>query len=188
MKLILAFLIIIMLSLILPVPTLAMDNAYVRIVYNTRGLQDYDLHWNDRFPPGSTIKIYAEADGINHKREVAVDYVFIIRDSDDNIVDTASFSNRYEDYRENDFVTYSKEIPAGWEDGVYTAEIHIFDLLSDSIMENYYINVSTEFLNGTKPDLPIMDRSDVFNKSDVAELYTKIVKTFYVDRYASKYP
>ena len=124
-----------MVFIILTVPSLAVDNGYARIVYNVRGLQDYDLHWNDRFPPGSILKIYAEADGVNHEREVAVDYIFIIKDPNNNIVDTSLYSNRYEDYRENDFMTYSKNVPQEWVDGVYTADIHILDLLNKSLMD-----------------------------------------------------
>jgi len=120
-----------MVFIILTVPSLAVDNGYARIVYNVRGLQDYDLHWNDRFPPGSILKIYVESNGVNHEREVAVDYIFIIKDPNNNVVDTSLYSNRYEDYRENDFMTYSKNVPQGWVDGVSTAEVHVFDLLND---------------------------------------------------------
>ncbi len=188
---IIMILIIMMVFYILPVPSLAIDNGYARIVYNVRGLQDYDLHWNDRFPQGSIIQIYAEADGINHRREVAVDYVFIIKDSNDNIVDTAAYSNRYHDYRENDFLIYSREVSADWEDGVYNAEIHIFDLLNTSIMDRYFADVTTAYLNGSsKPDLPVMNRGDVFNVSltERPRQIINITKTFYIDKYASKYP
>ncbi len=189
-KYILAIILIIML-IILPAPALAIDNGYARIVFNVRGLQDYDLHWNDRFPPGSILKIYAEANGVNHRREVAVDYVFIIKDSNNNIVETAAYSNRYDDYRENDFLVYSREVPSSWEDGVYTAEIHIYDLLNDTLMEDYYLNVTQAYLRGdNKPDLPIMERKDVFNMSAdmIQEQLLNLTKTFYIDRYASKYP
>jgi len=176
--------ILIIIFILLPSSSMAIDNGYARIVYNVRGLQDYDLHWNDRFPQGSVLKIYVESNGINHKREVAVDYVFIIRDANDYIVDTSSFSSRYEDLRENDFVIYSKEIPKTWEDGAYTAEIHIFDLLNDSLMDKYYLNLTEVYLNGSgRPDLPILDRNEVSTDQRI-----KIEKLFYVDRYANKYP
>ena len=190
MKLRLAMILIIM-FIIFPCPSRAISNGYASIVYNVRGLQNYDLHWNDRFPPGSIINIYAEANGINHKREVAVDYIFIIRDSNGNVVDTASYSNRYDDYRDNDFVTYSRELPETWEDGTYKAEIHIFDLLNDSLMDEYYTNITQSYLFGdTRPDVPVMDRKDVFNLSetDIPMQIINITKTFYIDRYANKYP
>ncbi len=190
-RLAIIILIMIIILLFLPVPSSAMDNGYARIVYNVRGLQDYDLHWNDRFPQGSIVKIYTEADGINHRREVAVDYIFIIKDSNDNIVDTASYSNRYHDYRENDFITYSRNVPPEWEDGVYTAEIHIFDLLNDSSMAQYYNDVILSYLNGSnKPAVPVMDRGDVFNITGTERnrQLINITKTFYIDKYASKYP
>lgn len=172
--------------ILLPVPTMAIENGYARIVYNVRGLQDYDLHWNDRFPPGSILKIYVESDGINHLRAVSVDYIFFIKDANDNIVDTSSLSSRYEDYRENDFVTYSKEIPKIWEDGAYTAEIHIFDRLNDSVMNEYYLNLTESFLNGSgRPDIPEINRSIILNDSNQ---HMKIEKLFYVDRYTNKYP
>ncbi|CAG0966524.1 hypothetical protein METP3_01175 [Methanosarcinales archaeon] len=175
-----------MVFIILTVPSLAVDNGYARIVYNVRGLQDYDLHWNDRFPPESTLKIYAEANGVNHEREVAVDYIFIIKDPNNNVVDTSLYSNRYEDYRENDFMTYSKNVPQGWVDGVYTADIHIFDLLNQSLMDKYYNDLIGSYLNETdRPDLPIMNRS---NASILPEQHLLITKTFFVDRYANKYP
>ncbi|MCZ7355983.1 MAG: hypothetical protein O8C65_03540 [Candidatus Methanoperedens sp.] len=182
--------ILVIMLAILPLPSLAIDTGYARIVYNVRGLQDYDLHWNDRFPPGSILKIYAEANGVNHRREVGVDYVFIIRDSNNNIVDTAAYSDRYEDYRENDFITYSREVPTSWEDGIYTAEIHIFDLLNDSIMDQYYSDVTFSYLNGSsKPDIPYLDRSDITNESGLLNTQEiSINKNFYIDRYASKYP
>lgn len=178
--------IIIIMFILLPVPSMAMDNGYARIVYNVRGLQDYDLHWNDRFPQGSILKIYVESNGINHKRAVAVDYVFIIKDANDYIVDTSSFSSRYEDFRENDFVIYSKEIPKIWEDGAHTVEIHIFDLLTDSLMDKYYLNLTESYLNGSgRPDLPRMNRSEVLSDQNQ---HKKIEKLFYIDRYANKYP
>lgn len=184
-------LIIMMTLLFFTVPAMAMDNGYARIVYNVRGLQDYDLHWNDRFPQGSIIKIYAEADGVNHRREVAVDYIFIIKDSNNNIVDTASYSSRYHDYRENDFITYSRDVLPDWEDGVYTAQIHIFDLLNDSVMVNYYDDVIEAYLNGSsKPDVPVMNRGDILNFTgpEKNRQLINITKTFYIDKYASKYP
>ncbi len=165
---------------------MAVDNGYARIVYNVRGLQDYDLHWNDRFPPGSILKIYAEANGVNHQREVAVDYIFIIKDPNNNVVDTSLYSNRYEDYRENDFMTYSKNVPQGWVDGVYTADVHIFDLLNESLMDTYYSELINSYLNESdRPDLPVMNRS---NASALPEQHLVITKTFFVDRYANKYP
>lgn len=185
MKYILAITIIIM-FIMLSVPSSAIDDGYARVVYNVRGLQDYDLHWNDRFPPGSRLMIYAEANGVNHRRAVAVDYIFIIRDPNNNIVNTASFSNVYEDYRENDFTTYLREIPPGWEDGVYTAEIHILDLLNESLMQEYYADVISSYLNETDiPDLPIMNRS---NATPLPEQHIIINKTFYIDKYSNKYP
>ncbi|KAB2945009.1 MAG: hypothetical protein OIN84_20280 [Candidatus Methanoperedens sp.] len=177
---------LIMVFIILTVPSMAVDNGYARIVYNVRGLQDYDLHWNDRFPPGSILKIYAEANGVNHQREVAVDYIFIIKDPNNNVVDTSLYSNRYEDYRENDFMTYSKNVPQGWVDGVYTADVHIFDLLNESLMDTYYSELINSYLNESdRPDLPVMNRS---NASALPEQHLVITKTFFVDRYANKYP
>ena len=183
--------IIIIILLFFPSPSSAIDNGYARIVYNVRGIQDYDLHWNDRFPQGSVIKIYTEADGINHRREVAVDYVLIIKDPNSNIVDTVTFSNRFHDYRENDFATYSKNVPPDWEDGVYTAEIHTFDLLNDTVMDTYYINVTLSYLNGSsKPAVPLISRADILNMSEAEKNkhYISTTKTFYIDKYASKYP
>jgi len=175
-----------MIFILITVPSQAIDNGYARVVYNVRGLQDYDLHWNDRFPQGSILKIYAEVNGINHRREVAVDYIFIIKDPNENVVDTTLYSNRFNEYRENDFIAYSREIPQGWVDGVYSAEVHIFDLLNDSLMDTYYNDLIFSYLNESdKPDLPIMNRS---NASKIPEQYKKIMKSFFIDRYSNKYP
>jgi hypothetical protein len=105
-------------------------------------------------------------------------------------VDTAAYSNRYEDYRENDFITYSREVPTIWEDGIYSVEIHIFDLLNDSIMDQYYSDVTFSYLNGSsKPDIPYFDRGDITNQSGLQNTNEiSINKNFYIDRYASKYP
>lgn len=176
--------------LIMPIPSLGLDNGYARMVYNVSGVQNYQLHWNDRFPPNSTLMIYVEADGINHRRTVGVDYVFIIKDSNDNIVNYNVVKNRYKDYRENDFVKYSQKITEDWEDGSYTAEIHIFDLLNDSIMYEYYQNITSALVTGENvSEIPYMSRETIFNNSELKDRnYRQIVQNFYVDKYANKYP
>ncbi len=183
--------IIAIMFLLSSVPSSAMSNGYARIVYNVNGLQDYDLHWNDKFPQGSIIKIYAEASEINHKRKVALDYIFIIKDSNGNIVDTKSFSNKFDGYKENDFITYSLQVPQGWEDGVYTAEIHIFDLLNDTVMDNYQSDITRAFLNDSSiPDIPYMERGDILNltQAEKTKQYAMIEKIFFIDKYANKFP
>lgn len=215
--------------LIMPTQSLALGDAHAKIVYNVSGLQDYQLHWNDRFPPGSTLMIYAEADDINHRRAVGVDYVLIIRDSNNNIVDTSVYNSRHSDYRSDDFIKYSKNIDESFDDGTYVAEIHIFDLLNDSLMDDYYNLVEKTLVNNkdydtnfshhnyynnnnncyydnrfnynynnnnnnhncnaTVPDIPYMDRSFIIdNIGSMGNQYKKIVQTFFVDKYANKYP
>ncbi len=181
---------IVSIFLMMPIQSLGLDNGYARMVYNVSGVQNYQLHWNDRFPPNSTLMIYVEADGINHRRTVGVDYVFIIKDSNDNIINYTVIKNRYKDYRENDFVKYSQKITEDWEDGSYTAEIHIFDLLNDSIMYQYYQNItSTLVTGGNVSEIPYMSRETIFNNSELKERnYKQIIQNFYVDKYANKYP
>lgn len=174
-------------------PVLGLENGYSRIVYGVSGVQNYSLHWNDRFPPGSELKIYVEANGINHRRAVGVDYIFIIRDPNNNIVNTELFENRYRSYRENDFVILNRTITEDWEDGFYTAQIHIYDLLSDSIMEDYYNNVTKTLVdetgNDTLPDIPYMNRGNIRNDSNLDQRQHKvIIQKFWIDRYADKYP
>lgn len=176
--------------LILPIHSFGLENGYARIVYNISGLQSYQLHWNDRFPPGSILMIYSEADGINHRRLVGVDYILIIKDSNDNIVDTIVNSSRYKDYRENDFTKFTEIIENDLDDGAYVAEIHIFDLLNDSIVSDYYNNVNHALLSGeAKQNIPYMNRSDIINNTELmGRQYKKIIQNFYVDKYSSKYP
>ncbi len=170
------------------------ENGYSRMVYNVSGLQNYSLHWNDRFPLGSNLSIYVEADGVNHRRAVGVDYIFIIRDSNNNIVDTALYTNRYRNYDENGFIVYWRVINESWEDGYYTAQIHIYDLLNDSIMEKYYDNVTTTLIDQTNesdilPDIPYMNRGFIRNNSELdAAQHKVIIQRFWIDRYADKYP
>ena len=177
------------------IPVVAgIENGYSRMVYNVSGLQDYSLHWNDRFPPGSNLSIYVEADGVNHRRAVGVDYIFIIRDSNNNIVDTALYENRFRDYEENGFKVYNRAINESWEDGYYTAQIHIYDLLNDSIMEKYYDDVATTLVDETNesdilPDIPYMNRGYIRNHSELdATQHRVIIQKFWIDRYADKYP
>ena len=176
--------------LLMPIQSLGLDNGYARMVYNVSGIQNYQLHWNDRFPPNSTLMIYVEADGINHRRAVGVDYIFVIKDSNDNIVNYTVVENRYHDYRENDFVKYSQKITEDWEDGSYTADIHIFDLLNDSIMYQYNQNVTSALVEGKNvSDIPYMDRETIFNNTELKERqYKQITQNFYIDKYANKYP
>jgi hypothetical protein len=179
--------------LIVPFQSSALGDVRAKIVVNVSGLQDYQLHWNDRFPPGSTLMIYAEADDVNHRRLVGVDYIFIIKDSNDNIVDATVYSSRYRDYRSDDFVKYQKQIDENLEDGTYTAEIHIFDLLNDSTAEEDYNNITRSLLNqendNTPSDITYINRSEIMNDADLmAHQYKKVVQPFYVDKYANKYP
>lgn len=184
------YLLVIGIFLVMPMHSFGLENGYARIVYNISGLQNYQLHWNDRFPQGSLLMIYVEADGINHRRAVGVDYVIIIKDSNDNIIDTSVYENLYQDYRDNDFATYSRTIGEDWDDGTYTAEIHIFDLLNDTIMQQYYINVTNALLNeDTVPDIPYMNRSNITNNPELLnQQYKEIIQNFYIDKYANKYP
>lgn len=179
--------------LVIPTQSSALGDVRAKIVVNVSGLQDYQLHWNDRFPPGSTLMIYAEADDVNHRRLVGVDYVFIIKDSNDNIIDASVINSRHRDYRPDDFVEYQKTIDDSLEDGTYVAEIHIFDLLNDSTAEDNYNNITSQLLNQTNdditPDIYYTNRSDIVNNADLmAHQYKKIVQPFYVDKYANKYP
>lgn len=179
--------------LVLPFQSSALGDVRAKIVVNVSGLQDYQLHWNDRFPPGSTLMIYAEADDVNHRRLVGVDYIFIIKDSNDNIVDATVYNSRYRDYRSDDFIKYQKQIDENLEDGTYTAEIHIFDLLNDSKAEENYFNITHQLLNqendDTPPDITYFNRSDIMNNPDLmAHQYKEVVQPFYVDKYANKYP
>lgn len=177
------------------IPTVAgIENGYSRMVYNVSGLQNYSLHWNDRFPPGSNLSIYAEANGINHRRAAGVDYIFIVRDSNNNVVDTALREHRYRNYEENDYTIYWKIINESWEDGYYTTQIHIYDLLNDSIMEKYYDDVTTTLIDQTNesdilPDIPYMNRGYIRNHSELDAVQHKvIIQRFWIDRYADKYP
>ena len=204
--------------LIIPIQSSGLGDVRAKVVTNVSGLQNYELHWNDRFPPGSTLMIYAEADDINHRRLVGVDYIFIIKDSNDNTVNWTVIKSRYEDYRSNDFIQYQEKIDENLEDGTYVAEIHIFDLLNDSLVENYYNDLTKSLLNEENddeddhhyrdyrdyldnhdkydneeeddiPDIPYLNRSEIMNNADLmAHQYKKIVQPFYVDKYAMKYP
>ncbi len=177
------------------IPTVVgIENGYSRMVYNVSGLQNYSLHWNDRFPLGSNLSIYTEADGISHRRAAGVDYIFIVRDSNNNVVDTALYEHRYRNYEENDYAIYWKEINESWEDGYYTTQIHIYDLLNDSIMEKYYDDITDTLVyetneSDTLPDIPYMNRGYIRNHSELDAVQHKvIIQRFWIDRYADKYP
>lgn len=184
---------IIIYILIIVVPAAGVD-GYSRMVYNVSGLQNYSLHWNDRFPPDSNASIYVEANGVNHRRLVGVDYIFIIRDSNFNIVDTEVKESRHSNYDNNDFTVFSRLINDSWEDGYYTTQIHIYDLLNDSLAEEYYENVTRTLVyetneSDTLPDIPYMNRGFIINHSELdAAQHKVIIQRFWVDRYADKYP
>lgn len=175
-------------------PALGLENGYSRVVYNVSGLQNYSLHWNDRFPPDSKLMIYTESNGVNHRRLIGVDYIFIIRDPNNNIVDTEVLESKYKNYKANDFVVFNRTVTEEWDDGYYTTQIHIYDLLNDSIVEEYYNNVTATLVNETDenetlPDIPYMKRGDIVNDSILNAVQHKIViQKFWVDRYTDKYP
>lgn len=184
---------IIIYILVIVVPAAGVD-GYSRMVYNVYGLQNYSLHWNDRFPPDSNMSIYVEANDVNHRRIVGVDYIFIIRDSNFNIVDTEVKESRRRNYDDNDFIVFKRLINESWEDGYYTAQIHIYDLLNDSLVEQYYDNVTTTLVDETNesdilPDIPYMNRGFIRNHSELDAVQHKvIIQRFWIDRYADKYP
>lgn len=189
------FLMLVMMTILCTVSDVAgLENGYSRMVYNVSGLQNYSLHWNDRFPPDSNLSIYVEADGINHRRAVGVDFIIIVRDSNNNIVNTEVIEHRYRNYQENDFAIYWKVTDKDWEDGYYTAQIHIYDLLNDSIMERYYDDVTTTLTyetneTDTLPDIPYLNRGFILNNSwlDTTQ-HRAIMQKFWIDSYADKYP
>jgi hypothetical protein len=134
-------------------PVSAVDNVNAKFVTNVRDIQDYDLHWNDRFPPNSTLKLYIEAQDVSHKRIIALDYLVLITDTEGIFVDGSFVGKRYflfpgkTNYTTNDYIVYSKNIPDEWIDGVYTADIYVFDLTNDSKANNALNVVKNNFIN-----------------------------------------
>ncbi|MHC1571310.1 MAG: COG1470 family protein [Methanosarcinales archaeon] len=140
-----------MLISLLAMPAVAIENVNARFVTNVRGIQDYDLHWNDRFPPNSTLKLYIEALDVSHRRVIALDYLVLITDPE-GVLLTGYFLGRryllspyYSYYGTNDYIVYSKEIPDEWIDGLYTADIYVFDLTNDSVVDHAFNVIKENF-------------------------------------------
>lgn len=137
------------LFLLLAMPAGALDNIDAKFVTNVRGLQDYDLHWNDRFPPGGTLKIYVEAQDVSHRRVIALDYLILITDPEGIFIDGSFIGKRYflYPYTMNDYIVYTKRIPDSWVDGAYAVDVYVFDLTNDSKVSNALRVVKKNFIN-----------------------------------------
>jgi hypothetical protein len=134
-------------------PAGAIDGVDAKFVTTVRDIQDYDLHWNDRFPPNSTLKLYVEAQDVSHKRIIALDYLVLITDPEGLFVEGSFVGKRYflypgsTSYAANDYIVYSKKIPKSWLDGVYTVDVYVFDLTNDSKASNALNVVKNNFIN-----------------------------------------
>ncbi|CAD7769734.1 hypothetical protein FHEFKHOI_00660 [Candidatus Methanoperedenaceae archaeon GB50] len=168
-----------MLISLLAMPAVAIENVNARFVTNVRGIQDYDLHWNDRFPPNGTLKLYIEAQDVSHRRVIALDYVLLITDPEGILVDGHFEGKRYlfspyKTYGTNDYIVYSKEIPEEWMDGLYTADIYVFDLTNDSMVDNAFGIVRNNFINSVFAFVEKNASENITTEYETAATYSPI--------------
>ncbi|HID20569.1 MAG TPA: hypothetical protein EYP28_06515 [Methanophagales archaeon] len=99
------------------------------IVSDVRGLRNY-VFMDDAFTHGSTLTVYTEMSGVNHRGFILVDFVFIIEDPLGNVVSIDRMNTRYRTYNDTAYVAYTKEIPSWWWYGKYRIKICAYNRLN----------------------------------------------------------
>ncbi len=170
----------------------------LEIVTKVDGFKDFKPHWNNRFPQGSTLMVYADALDVSHARFIILDFIFVIKDPRGHIVSWDRVKVRRVGYDDNAYVVYTKTIPSDWIDGPYTIRAFVYDRADFATIMRYEYNYTSHI--GDKDfwddfwDLDEDDDDDDDGGTFVKPLSESRVimrfreKTFYVDHRASEYP
>ncbi|MHC1584884.1 MAG: COG1470 family protein [Candidatus Syntropharchaeia archaeon] len=166
----------------------------VEIVTNVKDFRDYTPRWSNRFPPGTTVKIYVEALDVNHAKIIGTDFYFIMKDPEGHIVDWTPIKVRKIGYDENIYVVYSKKISDSWIEGKYTVKIYAYDRVNFGRVMNleysYLSHIDDEDFWEDFFDVGDDDNSlgilNPISSSRVVMRNRKIY--FYVDKNAGRYP
>ena len=110
------------------------------IVKKVDGFKKFEPHWNDRFPQGSTLMVYADALDVSHARFILVDFIFIITDPMGHIVSWERVEVRKVGYDQNAYVVYEKQIPDDWIDGTYRIKAFVYDRTNFTKIMQYEYN------------------------------------------------
>ena len=98
------------------------------------------LRESNVFVPGSTINVYSHRNLLyNYNRLVAYDYLFLIKDPNENPVHIQIQKDRSRSYAKETSVFFSKKIPPEWIDGEYTIKIYQMDRMNNDYATDKFI-------------------------------------------------
>ncbi len=110
----------------------------VAIVSDVQGLDNYTEVQEPVFLPGETVKLYIEAQDVNHAGFVAVNFYIVIYNSRFEIKDVIPYNVRYRRYIRDVYITPEFRIPEHWEEGKYYIKVHAFDVADEDKVRRMY--------------------------------------------------
>ena len=128
---------------------------------------------NATYQLGDTVKVYSQAEKINHNRAYAVDFVFVIYDPEDYPVAGTVISKKGADWTDRVYAVYQFRIPDGWKTGEYRIELYVFDVLNSSATYEDYRSFFDELIKSgdAKIDVLRLPRSEVDYKKKDTKFY-----------------
>ncbi len=151
------------------IPASAIENVAVFLVDHVDDYGKYIPH-NINYQIGDTVKVYSQAEKINHNRAYAVDFVFVVYDPEDYPVAGTVISKKGADWTERVYAVYQFKIPDGWKTGEYRIELYAFDVLNSSATYEDYRSFFDNLIKSgnAKVDVFRLPRSEVdYKKKEI---------------------
>ncbi|GBE54926.1 MAG TPA: hypothetical protein ENH28_03170 [Euryarchaeota archaeon] len=115
------------------------------IVSEVYGLGNYTNISNPTLQPGDTVKLYVEADKVDHAGFVAVNFYMIIYNSNLQIKDVLTSNVRYRYNVRDVYITPEFTIPDTWESGQYFIKVYAYDVADEAKVRQMYARALDRF-------------------------------------------
>jgi|Deesub1362A_J573_1020465.scaffolds.fasta_scaffold00365_23 hypothetical protein len=119
------------------------------LVDSVLGLGNYEARSTNIFKPGDTVKVYMEADDVNHRGLVAVNFVVFLYNTYSGHYELWDFQRlrvRYLNYREKDtYAVYEFKIPEDFNPGEYTIKIAAYDVANEENLNEVFAQMQNFF-------------------------------------------
>lgn len=154
---------------------------------------NYTRHWSNTYPPdpNADIIVFSAAYNMAYKRLSALGFVYVVLDSQNNIVAVEKISSFKRSYDPN-IVYYTLHPKTDWIEGNYKVKIIVFDMVD---REAYDENVSTDpFAIGIDPEKYKIFYDTGANAKDMGVLkdmgtpVASAVLNFVIDKKVTIYP
>ncbi len=128
-------------------PCLAVENFAVKLVEHVDGYGRF-IEKTGPYGRGDMLRVYAQAEDVNHYRAYAVDFVFVIYDPEDYPVAGTVIRKEGTDWTDRVYAVFEMKIPDSWKTGKYRVEVYVFDVLNSTATKEEYDSYLDRLISG----------------------------------------